>query len=56
MDTTMLVVGIDALRPLFNPEKQGAMRPREIVELLERKMGFLVSHSKLSLIFMLNTS
>lgn len=56
MDTTRLVAGIDALHPLFNPEKWGAMRPREIVELLQRQMGFLVSCSKLALVFMLNIS
>ncbi|PBK67127.1 hypothetical protein ARMSODRAFT_1020633 [Armillaria solidipes] len=43
MDTKVFVEGIDLLRPLFNPQTQGSMRPRDIVGVLQRSMGFLVT-------------
>ncbi|PBK68131.1 hypothetical protein ARMSODRAFT_1020156 [Armillaria solidipes] len=43
MDTKVFVEGIDLLRPLFNPQTWGSMRPRDIVGVLQRSMGFLVT-------------
>ncbi|KAK0191525.1 hypothetical protein F5146DRAFT_1138321 [Armillaria mellea] len=48
MDTTDFVAGVNRLQPLFNVEKCGKMRPRQILDILQRNTGFLTSLNKLA--------